>query len=308
MSQINFPKNYDFYFKAGNQALAEQDIKTALENLLAAYQLQPDPPLNFILTSLLLEQGDYLTAWQLAEEYREYYLQQPERIELYLQLALLNHQFTLAQEILWQIQKEKRFRKLAETLQLKVDFQTEFYQQQEKQNLALLMAELRELPQKEAFLQLSEVQKIQQLTLPALKKIARELLLNPQVSLLARNFIFEKLALMGVNEDFSYLSLTGEILFLNPVTVGPPAEMLLKNKILQELNQKLAQQDPILLENLREEVQVELALLYPLQNNYADSKAWVKSFLHEYAGASDAELDLEIESLRKKIRQLMLGY
>ena len=134
-------------------------------------------------------------------------------------------------------------------------------------------------------------------------------MLEPKVTPIVRSYLFESLARIGVSEKVHYLTFLDEIAELSPAITG--VDETLQNEISIRLDEHLSDEDPILLSNILEQVKLEMAFLYPLQRSFMEPEAWVASYLSEYWSGyrnSSELLDERIETIRKKIKQLMFAY
>lgn len=306
MKPIEFPNNDHYYLTLAEEAFANGEDKIALENYKLAYQENPAPKLNRLITSLAVEQGEFGVALEYAKEATEDYLESVESIDLYIQIQLLAHRFFAAREFLWQAQKVKSITEEQKNLWLfRIDDQEDFYQKQQQAAMKVIEDELKELPKLSNMEQLLLIRKVRGLTNERLKFWAADFMLNSAVSPLVRSYLFESLARLGVNERFRYLTFQEEVVELIPVETG--FDTTLQQTIDELLTTILLDEDPILLSNLIEQVNLEMAFLYPLQSSYNDAQAWVNSYLVDYAGI-EADLNPQIEALRQKIKELMLGY
>ncbi|WP_407857635.1 tetratricopeptide repeat protein [Enterococcus hailinensis] len=306
MKPIEFPNNDHYYLTLAEEAFANGEDKIALENYKLAYQENPSPKLNRLIASLAVEQGEFGVAMEYAKEAAEDYLESVESIDLYIQIQLLVHRFFAAREFLWQAQKVKSITEEQKNLWLfRIDDQEDFYQKQQQAAMKVIEDELKELPKLSNMEQLLLIRKVRGLTNERLKFWAADFMLNSAVSPLVRSYLFESLARLGVNERFRYLTFQEEVVELIPVDTG--FDTTLQQTIDELLTTILLDEDPVLLSNLIEQVNLEMVFLYPLQSSYNDAQAWVNSYLVDYAGI-EADLNPQIEALRQKIKELMLGY
>lgn len=306
MNPIDFPNKDQYYLTLAEEAFLAGNFKQALENYQLAYRDSPSPKLNRLIVSLLLEQGELSAALEYAEEEIESYLETPETIDLFLQVQLYSHHFFAAREFLWRVQKNSHVTKEQQNLwQMRIDDQEEFYQKQQRLVMQEIEIELDKLPQLPPMEQLSKVRDIQLLSNERLKKRAEDFMLDPAVTPLARSYLFESLARIGTANKVRYLTIQDEVVELSPADSG--FDDSLQQAIEEGLNQRLADNDPILLVNLLEQIKLEMAFLYPLQSSFMNPAAWIASYLAEYSGRAEV-LDEQVEMIRNRIKQLMLGY
>ncbi|OJG43278.1 hypothetical protein RV04_GL000723 [Enterococcus hermanniensis] len=259
-----------------------------------------------MIASLAVEQAEFSIALEYVEEAAESYLESAESIDLYLQIQLFAHRFFAAREFLWQAQKVKSITEEQKNLWLfRIDDQELFYQKQQQAAMKVIEYELKELPKLSNMEQLLLIRKVRGLTNERLKFWATDFMMNSSISPLVRSYLFESLARLGVADRFCYLTLQEEIVELIPVETG--FDQTLQQMIAELLTEALIDEDPVLLTNLMEQVNLEMAFLYPLQSSYNNAQAWVNSYLADYVGR-EVDLNPQIEALRQKIKELMLDY
>ncbi|MGM0166830.1 hypothetical protein IGI39_001792 [Enterococcus sp. AZ135] len=306
MNPIEFPNNDHYYLTLAEEAFSAGDYSQALENYKLAYQVNPSSKLNRLIASLALEQGYFPEALEYSEERADSYLETAETIDLYLQIQLYSQRFFAAREFLWRAQKYKYLTEEQKNLWLmRIEEQESFYQRQQLAKIKQLENELNQLPSLLAMEQLILVRKIKQLPERQLKALAKSFMVDSQVAPLVRSYLFESMARMGVTEKTRYLSIQNEIVELSPAKSG--VDESLQSAIGTRLTECLGNENPTLLANLLEEVNVEMAFLYPLQSSFMKPEAWVASYLAEYSEYS-ASLDERVEMIRGEIKQLMFDY
>lgn len=308
MSNIEFPRNYEYYLKEGQKAIEEHHLAEGVSQLENAYQLEQDPVVNWLIATTAFEIGDYPKSLSYIEELPDFYVEEESRAELYLQNLLMKKNFLEARKLLWKIQKQGKINK--EKIQIfanLLEMQEKFYQQTQQSLIQGIKRELFQLPNYPVAYQLQIARKIKELPQTDLLNISKVLLIDAGVTSLVRNFLFEELAKVGVQESVPILTVDGSIHSLCPSEAGTSNTLMLTNDIMNKLEVVLESQDPILLENLQEEVKIELALLYPLHQFYEDSEFWVNSYLSEYLH-EDYPLDQNIELIREKIKKELTGF
>ncbi|MBX8936515.1 hypothetical protein [Enterococcus gilvus] len=306
MNPIEFPNNDHYYLTLAEEAFSAGNYSQALENYKQAYQENPSPKLNRLITSLALEQGEFSAALEYAEEESENYLETPETIDLFLQIQLYSQKFFAAREFLWRAQKVNYLTEEQKNFwSMRIDDQEAFYQWQQQAVIKQIEAELKQLPTMKAMEQLVMVRKIKQLPEEQLQSLAEKFMLDPQIAPLVRSYLFESLARVGVTEKVRYLTIQDEIAELSPANSG--FDDSLQNSIEARLDEYLGDDNPVLLSSLLEQMKVEMAFLYPLQSSFMNPEAWAASYLSEYSEWSEP-LDGGIEAIRGKIKQLLFDY
>ncbi|MGX7203839.1 tetratricopeptide repeat protein [Enterococcus pingfangensis] len=306
MNPIEFPNNDQYYLALAEEAFSAGNYQQALENYQLAYQENPSPKLNRLIASLALEQGEFAEALEYANEAADSYLENAETVDLYLQVQAYSKNFFAAREFLWRAQKDQLLTEEQNELWLlRIDDQEAFYQRQQQTLLKQLEEQLSQLPTLMPMEQLMLVRKIKQLPEERLRSLAEAFMIDPKVAPLVRSYLFESLARVGVADKVRYLTIQAEIVELSPAETG--FDVTLQTEIETRLDEKLSDNDPILLANILEQVKLEMAFLYPLQPAYLKPEAWASSYLADYLDEAEA-LDETIEAIREKIKQLMFDY
>ena len=130
-------------------------------------------------------------------------------------------------------------------------------------------------------------------------------MVDPKVAPLVRSYLFESLARIGTADKVRYLTIQAEIVELSPTEIDFSEG--LQNKIEAGLAERLEDEDPVFLANILEQVKLEMAFLYPLQNSYLKPEAWIASYLSEYLNQAES-LDKNVEEIRETIKRLMIDY
>ncbi|MEO1770881.1 hypothetical protein JZO67_002834 [Enterococcus sp. 665A] len=308
MSSIDFPGNYENYLRKGQEALVEHHLAEGLIQLEAAYQIEHDPIVNWMISSTAFELGEYSKSLSYIEELPKFYLEEESRAELYLQNLLMQKNFLNARKLIWEIQKQGKLKKeKVQSFTDLLEMQEAFYQHTQRSLIREIKKELEELPKLPKVYQLQAAQKFRELPQKDLLDTSKKILVNTQVSPLVRNFLFEELVKLGTKDIVSILAVDGYKHSLYPYEIGTSNDSTLKRTILEKLTDFLENQDPVLLANLQEEVKLEMALLYPLHQLYDKSDFWINSYLSEYL-QKELSLDQKVESIRHKIKKELNGF
>ncbi|MDT2760116.1 tetratricopeptide repeat protein [Enterococcus xiangfangensis] len=306
MNPIEFPNNDQYYLALAEEAFSAGNYQQALEKYQLAYQENSSTKLNHLIASLALEQGEFAEALEYANEAADSYLETAETIDLYLQIQTYSKKFFAAREFLWRGQKEKLLtEEQGELWLLRIDDQEAFYQRQQQTLLKQIEEQLSQLPTLMPMEQLVLVRKIKQLPEERLRSVAEDFMIDSKIAPLVRSYLFESLARVGIADKVRYLTIQAEIVELSPAETG--FDVTLQTEIEMQLDEKLRDNDPILLANILEQVKLEMAFLYPLQTAYQKPEAWVSSYLADYLNEAET-LDETIEAIREKIKRLMFDY
>ncbi|MDT2595849.1 hypothetical protein P7D52_03310 [Enterococcus dongliensis] len=306
MNPIEFPNNDHYYLALAEEAFSSGDYLQALVNYQLAYQKNPSAKLNRLIVSLALEQGKVTEALEYANEASESYLESAETVDLYLQVQTSAKRFFVAREFLWRAKKTKSLtEEQNDRWLMRIDDQELFHQRQQQTMLKQLEVQLRQLPKVSTMEQLLLVRTVKQLPEERLRVLAENFMVDPKVAPLVRSYLFESLARIGTVDKVRYLTIQAEIVELSPTEIDFSEG--LQNKIEAGLAERLEDEDPVFLANILEQVKLEMAFLYPLQNSYLKPEAWIASYLSEYLNQAES-LDKNVEEIRETIKRLMIDY
>lgn len=306
MNPIEFPNNDHYYLALAEEAFSSGDYLQALVNYQLVYQKNPSAKLNRLIVSLALEQGKVTEALEYANEASESYLESAETVDLYLQVQTSAKRFFVAREFLWRAKKTKSLtEEQNDRWSMRIDDQELFHQRQQQTMLKQLEVQLRQLPKVSTMEQLLLVRTVKQLPEERLRVLAENFMVDPKVAPLVRSYLFESLARIGTVDKVRYLTIQAEIVELSPTEIDFSEG--LQNKIEAGLAERLENEDPVFLANILEQVKLEMAFLYPLQNSYLKPEAWIASYLSEYLNQAES-LDKNVEEIRETIKRLMIDY
>lgn len=304
MEPIEFPKNYQTYLKQGQLALSEKKLPEALELFEAAYAIQQDTLVNWLIATTAFELGETQKAASYLKEQLAAYFADPHKREFMLQVLVVNQEFTLAEQTLWELKKTQSLSTAWVTAwEERIATQAEFYALEKRQQLTQLKTELLSLKDQAPYDQLALSKQALRLPKTELVTVAEQLLAEKAVFPLVRSFLFEELAKLAVTDEVAILLIDGTIQKLVPAQVGIPANQPVKQAIQQELKKQLENEDPVTLAALLDEVDVEFAALYPMPIDVTTVPAWVESYLKEY---DLTQADSNDETVVTKFRQLIL--
>lgn len=304
LSEIQFPKNFEFYLKEGHVALESHDLNQAFLSFEKAYHIKKEPLVNFMLSTIASQKGNIEAAILYAEEMLDNYMLDYQRFEYLLQLLLLNYQFEKARAWLWRGYKQQLIsEEQVNDFTYVIDEQAQMFPEEATSDQPYTLEEIVKELDAPALVQMEKIKKSEHLSTEDLVSLAKQVLSKKKVTLLARNYLFEELAKKEIDLAFDYLDLHDQIIQLNPKIIGTQQRDQLIQRIISKLSERLEHQDPYFLQNLIEEVYVEQALLYPLQVFYPDTTAWVNSYLSKEKTDTS-----EIGKIREKLKKWQSFY
>lgn len=310
---ILFPSDREREEKLGKTAWEKGDYGKAQSHFERAYQAVPDYQLNRQIVSCLEKQGAFHQALQFAEEFQEEYDQDPAGFDQLFHLYLLHQDFLMARKYLC----------LATRRPALADF-----------DFAQAKQELKQLEQVFAFYDLESVQEkreyllqvnrslfpvpqgkweevLARLPYASFVSIAKEVLAKAHNPYL-RPRLVEELVKLGYQEELVIQDLKGVAQTCCFKDLRLPLELPTLRQMLQYLEKEHGQEDPILLDSIKGEVEAHFALAYPFAPQIKAPLEWAESYWQEYQVAlgtipvesltSFAEIQLAKQDLRNLLQ------
>lgn len=309
---ILFPSDREREEKLGKLAWEKGDYKKAQGHYEAAYQVAPTYQLNRLIVSCLEKQGAFFQALAFAAEYQEEYDRDPAGFGQLFHLYLLQQDFLLARKYL-------RFGARRPELGT-VDFQGA---KQELQQLEQVFAfyDLESVQEKREYLlqvnrnllpvpQGKWEEVLARLPYASFVSIAKEVLAkayNPYL----RPRLVEELVKLGYQKELLVKDLKGQLQACCFADLCLPLEQPGLQQMLQHLESHHGQEDPVLLDSIKSEVEAHFALAYPFAPQNQAPQDWAESYWQEYQvalGAIDAESlapFAEIQQAKQDLRNLL---
>lgn len=291
MTRENFSSEDKNNVQLGQEALEKGNVLLALEIFAGAYQEKQTFYLNRRIVALLDETGDFQEALQYAEEWAEKYLTSLNYFPLYFRLLVKNQLYIQARIALvyWKkkipAEEGQCIQELADQLQMAEDF-AETFESADRIRRLNAFEGINALP---AFQQIALVKEMGRLTIKEFTAMAKEMLAEKDLNYFARSSIAEELVKLDAEESFDFLWFSGEVKTFVPAQTFLPGKNLLYQKVLAELTRRLEDDDPSLLENLKEEARVHFAVLFPFAEDYVTSpEEWGEACIESATGNAKA--------------------
>nr|WP_278842433.1 hypothetical protein [Melissococcus plutonius] len=284
-NKISFPKNYERYIELGQAAMDAKNTEAALDYFLKAYAIHQDFSLNFLIVSMYLGSEQPKTALTIASELKKDYLSSVDSLEFYIQLLIQNHQFIEAHILINDQLLLKKTKNIKPFIALKKQVcQTELlYQQFETSKITELEQNLKILQTYSYFEQLTIIKQAVQLPKERFIKIGKEILLNSDVHYLVCSWLLNEFEKLNLTEKICFLWIDQKTYQVIPANIGDPMDSEICQRVLLYLEKELINDHPILLLELKEEIQLHFVLLYPLIDQIiTDPKLWTISYISFY--------------------------
>lgn len=284
-NQIPFPKNYERYIVLGQEFMDQGNLSEALNAFQQAYKIKKDFPLNFLISSTYLELGEAQQALHMAVEMKTKYLSCTDYLSFYIQLLISNHEFIHAHSLINERILQEKSGEMGHLIALKKKIRQDelMYEQFEASKINKLKNELSVLKQHSYYEQLAIVKKAAYLPQEEFIKMGKKILVDKEVHQLVRSWILEEFARLHVKEPVKVLWREEEIHQVTPAQIGGPLDCGAYQHMILFLEKELMNNDPILLLDLREEVRLHFALLYPVADQVVENpKLWAITYIVAY--------------------------
>ncbi|QIL45623.1 hypothetical protein G7081_00240 [Vagococcus coleopterorum] len=302
---IEFPMNYQRYLELSREALAEEQFETACEQAEAAYNMEQTIEANALLVQCLQQLDQKGEALLVADEMKQDYLADEALFSVYLELLIANEFFIEAEKQL--IRKEPTDWSLSE-LKKKVVLASEHFLVFQEKKQVERVAMVAGLAGKGALAQLASLKEVEGLPKSLYVETTKPLLMNPDISLVARQGILLTLTQLAAVPNVSFLDIAGvaqEVSLEKMKAYGLQEEMLRK-RVLGELQAALADEAPELAAQLVNEINMQFQLLYPFAHHHIqDQELWVEQILSKYLGLGFTK-DFEQEMVESQEKTLDL--
>ncbi len=250
------------------------------------YQESENIEIGQLLVEALYMDKQYKLAQQYASEHQTSYLATESLYRLMISLLLHNHQFIIA----------RQFALLSQKSQWQMVAQAEI-EDQEKNDLEKMGATIKTITRQfyhlgdENFIeQKRRFELAYQLPLNQYVMGAKFLLRDPFTNPLIRSSILQVLQRLGFNETVKLYWLDQQEHEIDCSKLMPVSEIKQVVSVSAQFEHQLGQSDPITLQMLEQEFQLQMAFCYPLIDHVVtDAKLWAQVAIDKTAGKTIVE-------------------
>ncbi|AMV59799.1 Hypothetical protein ADU72_0266 [Pediococcus damnosus] len=265
------------------QAVAEEHWQTVL-NLIEpnVEKIQIDAQLNYFFVLSLFRTKHYVEGLKYANDAADFYLQNAQKRKLYFSLMLACQDFLDAHRFL-EVLRKHHFNDLDqfEADLMKKENETREQSQTLNQRLKKFY-HLGDLSIAEAN---KELEVAKQLPAAEYFQAAQFIFVDPFVHPLIRATVLENVVLMGQQKTVSYYWLDNQNHDVNLSNLKGILDNSVNQDLTNALQNKLADQDPIMLSGLLKEKDLYLSYVYPFAKQiFLKPLDWVNYWLDEYYG------------------------
>ncbi|WP_416352997.1 hypothetical protein ACNAN0_07370 [Agrilactobacillus fermenti] len=276
---IKFPKNFETLIDQGNHFFDESKWHQAYECYYQAYELRPVFSLNYLLSVLLSKMGEIDEALALTKEYSEEYLQHGSECTFYyLQLLVRHRDFILARRDL----KNLRSAKLVNVLTAYIQMQEQKMMRHEVQ-MQTKLRQVYTLVNATPAEQLHIIAEIKRLPLAVYLQALTVVLQNDWINPLYKSELLSYIAPLDVKQKLAF-NWFGQVKTVDLATLPSDFRVMSYQTVWTHLT-NMALDDPIILLQIQQELDLQFILLYPFADEVVQAPAvWLDELLLKYEG------------------------
>lgn len=308
--KIEFPFNNEMYLKQAAACIEKNDYEQARQYVEKAYETDKSYQINHFFTFILFTLERYEQALEVANEFKDLYLENEQHILMYTMLLIKNHQF-LEAEVIIQNHRTEAFLFLDqewENLERELSLERELVNFEIEMKRKATKNKLSQISNYSLIEQTKIIEDARLLTLDDLQEVAVQVFNNPFVAGHIQRGFLEVLIEMG---DENYYTFS----WFNQMKKICPNRLSLFNQlpIVQEMDDILEdklQKNPSLFEVIKAEIINDLLLLYPfVEETITDRDYWIDLYIAQFDDSNQNPYKLtpsnpEQEELTQWMQQL----
>lgn len=299
--KIEFPFNNEMYLKQAAFFIEKDDYEQALKQVEKVYETDQSYPINEFLTLILFTLEEYERALDIANEFKDLYLENEHQALMYTMLLIKNHKF-LEAEVIIQNHRTESFLFLNqewENVERELNLERELVNFEIEMKRKEIKNKLSQISNYSLMEQTKIIEDARLLTLDDLQEVAVQIFNNPFIAGNISRAFLEVLIEMGDENyyTFSWFNQTKKIC---------PKHLSLFNQlpIVQEMDDILEvklQKNPSLFEVIKAEIINDLLLLYPfVEETITDYDYWVSLYIAQFDDSDQNQSKLTPSSLEKE--------
>lgn len=295
--KINFPKNYETFFKKGIQQFQAGNLEEACLYFKSAYAIKKEPLVNTMYVSALYQLGDYLQAKEIADDIKEHYQKDENLYGFYTSLLIKNQLFVEAERIIQKHllhQENRAVNPVWETAQLELEKERNKVEKEKVARAQELVKNILAMGGKSFQYQSSLVKQMGDLEVGLYSLSAKSILGNPFVNEIIKSTVLEGLIQQNSHEKYE-LYWFKENRMVVPAHVTSIEENETVKQMLTLLRDQFEDTNPTLYQMLMQEINLQFLFLHPyIDEVVTDVTIWLDLCLKRY-GVSEA-IDMKEES------------
>lgn len=254
-----------------------------------------DPEVSFCLSQAYYFLEQYDKAKIEADRFFLTYIEKQSAFSYYIDLLIKQNNWILAYKLAFKYQEFKQITKIKQAEEDYIFNNAEFITKKAQQ-----FSNINAFAYNDA---IELYQKAQQLPLTDYLKAAKYILMNPFLNQLIRVDLIADLEALNVNEEIKYIWLDEKIAQINPV-VAQSKKLLFQEKLADALKVKEASLDPVLFEQLKEQVLFHFELIHPQEEKIKDIYGYLDLIISAFYGHDILDLQQEQDQIYLKITDL----
>ncbi|WP_213335717.1 hypothetical protein [Enterococcus casseliflavus] len=306
---IDFPGPNERLRLAAEKAYQSKEFLQAFRLYNELYQKNASFEINQWLVECLQQLNDFAKALDLAEDYLDDYLKETDGYLQIGHLLILDGQYLKARRWLTLGKKTKIASRYQEQLASELAKVEEVQQILGLEDFHGKRKHLRALDEANQPVSATEWHVFTQaITKPQFVTLMHETLASIKNLYLLPKLV-DELVRLEVDEPFELIDYLGNMQQIVPKELKLLQEDAAVKAIQKEIDETIAQEDPILAESVSAEINDHLAISYPFLPAKEEAKAWVASYIEDYRGLFEEKEQPkavnEIEERKRHLRNIL---
>lgn len=307
---IEFPKPEDRLRYSAEKAYQAKDYLKAYHDYQKVYMMHPSFEINQSLVECLQQLADFGKALDVADDFLDDYLQDPNGFVQIGHLLILDGQYLQA----------RKWLRLAEDLTaIAQSVRKKLAQELDKVEEVQQILGLEDFLGKKQALFAMDSSK-QSLSGQTWQVFSKGLTKNQFVSLMIELLpqftnpflipkLVEELVRLGSSQQFEMIDYMGNHQQIIPNQLSLLRDMPVLKQMRQAVNERIGQENPILAEGILAELNDHFALSYPFLPETQELDRWVQNYIDEYqdlfAKSEPRVIDEEIQRKKTRLRKIL---
>lgn len=266
-SKMKLTKEQEKEVTLAKKELASKQAHQAVKRLAALDDQVDDKQLRYLYARALIADQQYTKAWRLVENDQDFYIADKERQSFYLRLILHNQLFITARLFATKVGSQAMIAMITHAEQEARLTEAATIRAREKNFYHLGDRPLR--GQQERF------EEAAKLPLANYIKAAQFVIRDPYVHPLLRSSVIQDLANLQVDQEMTFYWIDEQEYRVNPGKLKALDKIPVVVSIIDRIQDKYGQDDPLSYQSFIQQFHLQLILLYPrIEETIVDEDAW----------------------------------
>ncbi|MFW7420158.1 MULTISPECIES: tetratricopeptide repeat protein [Vagococcus] len=299
---LEMPDMFERYMKLGEAAFENEEYEEARDCFEEAYSLKNDPLANLSLVRSLTKLKEFKSAYAIILENKRIYIEEKSNQSVYFEVLLQLTYFLEIEKLLAQksLVNQQDFEK---AYRIAKDYHLMVY----KEKFKKLEIEVTSLVDYPSFQQGKYLKKLIFLPKEIVISLAKELLVNPDVSLFSKNELVQHLVQLRLTEPVEVLTYDNKVVSFVGSETLTLNEAYQNNQVLKEVSDYFEQHNPSLKKEVLSTIKIHIGCLYPFQDEVMKPvQSWVEEYLEKYGQGSHSITDSKVQNIQERLDEEVL--